>query len=89
VRAALKALRKAGAGRIVLAVPVAPADSLDAIGAEADRVICLSTPEPFHAVGLHYADFEQTTDEEVIRLLAEADRIRAEGRAGAARAEGR
>lgn len=84
VRAALKALRKVGAGRIILAVPVAPADALDVIGADADQVICLSMPEPFHAVGLHYRDFEQTTDEEVIQLLAQADRIRAEGRTGAA-----
>ncbi|MEJ0094105.1 MAG: phosphoribosyltransferase [Methylocella sp.] len=69
IRAALKALRRAGAKRIVLAVPVAPRDTLDALRLEADEIVCLSTPEPFSAVGLHYADFKQTSDEEVIQLL--------------------
>lgn len=72
VRVALKALRKNQAARIVLAVPVAPRDTLDIIGA-ADDVICLATPDPFLAVGVHYEDFEQTTDSEVIGLLREAE----------------
>jgi putative phosphoribosyl transferase len=74
VRAALKALRRAGARRIVLAVPVAPPDTVETIRAEgdADEVICLETPTDFRAVGLHYADFEQTSDEEVIGLLQAA-----------------
>jgi putative phosphoribosyl transferase len=72
VRAALKALIRAGAGRIVLALPVAPLDTLEELRGEADEVVCLSTPEPFWAVGLHYADFSQTSDEEVIQLLEEA-----------------
>ena len=73
VRAALKGLAKAGAARIVLAVPVAPADVLDCLANEADETICLATPEPFYAVGLHYDDFTQTTDREVIRLLQIAE----------------
>lgn len=69
MRAVLQALRQAAAGRIVLAVPVAPADALAELSALADETVCLATPEPFRAVGLHYRDFEQTTDEEVVRLL--------------------
>lgn len=73
-KAALLALRKAGAGRIILAVPVAPKDKLDELAAETDETICLFSPEQFRAVGLHYADFSQTTDGEVIRLLKAVNR---------------
>ncbi|RRH97202.1 phosphoribosyltransferase [Mesorhizobium tamadayense] len=75
VRVALKALRKDRAGRIVLAVPVAPRETLDLIGEEADEVFCLASPDPFLAVGVQYEDFEQTTDDEVIKLLQEAERF--------------
>lgn len=70
VRAALRALRKAGADRIVLAVPVAPQDVLEALSHECDEIVCLASPYPFHAVGAHYANFDQTSDEDVVRLLA-------------------
>jgi len=73
VRAALLALRKNGAKRIVLAVPVAPADAIASLGKEADDVVCLVTPERFYAVSQQYEDFEQTTDEDVIRLLSTRD----------------
>lgn len=69
VKAALKALRKAGARRIILAVPVAPQDVVETLQSEADEIVCLSTPHPFYAVGLHYTNFDQTSDEEVIRFL--------------------
>lgn len=69
VTVALKALRKSGAAKVILAVPVAPRDTIVALRREADEVICLSTPEPFRAVGLHYENFGQTTDEEVVALL--------------------
>ncbi len=72
VKAALKGLRKAHAGRIVLAVPVAPAEVIAALHDECDEIVCLFQPEPFHAVGLHYATFDQTSDQEVVRLLEEA-----------------
>jgi len=72
VKAALKALRKSGAGRIVLAVPVAPRSALIDLEPWCDRIICLSSPEPFYAVGAHYADFGQTSDAEVVDLLAKA-----------------
>jgi putative phosphoribosyl transferase len=68
-RAALRALRAAGAGRIVLAVPVAPHDTLEALRAEADEVVCLATPSPFFAVGAHYDEFAQLADADVEVLL--------------------
>jgi putative phosphoribosyl transferase len=72
VRAALLALRDAGAARIVLAVPVAAHGILRSLRGLADHIVCLASPEPFRAVGLHYASFEQTSDAEVVRLLAAA-----------------
>lgn len=68
--AACKVVRALGAGRIVLAVPVAPPDWHVGIGDAADEFVCLATPERFFAVGQWYADFSQTTDEEVIAILA-------------------
>lgn len=70
VRAALKGLRRANPAAIVLAVPVAPADTAAALSPEVDRLVVLRQPDPFRAVGLHYADFAQTSDAEVIALLA-------------------
>lgn len=72
VRAALKALAKVGAHRIVLAVPVAPREILAEMRALCDQVVCLAAPDPFYAVGAHYSDFTQTEDAEVVRLLTEA-----------------
>ena len=72
VRAALQALRKTGPTRLVLAVPLAPADVVQALGAECDEIVCLAMPEPFEAVGAHYGDFTQTSDEEVVALLRRA-----------------
>lgn len=69
VRAALKALRRSGAGRTILAVPVAPPEALDQLRGEVDDIVCLNSPTPFFAVGLHYADFNQTSDAEVVALL--------------------
>lgn len=72
LRAALRVLREADAGRIVVAVPVAPSDSLRELEGDADEVVCLRTPEPFFAISPHYRHFPQTSDEEVQRLLREA-----------------
>ncbi len=72
MRAALKAVRRRGAARIVLAVPVAPHDTLMQLRAEVDQVICLREPHPFRAIGLHYVDFHQLGDEEVIAALQAA-----------------
>jgi len=71
MRAALQAIRKLGAQRCVLAVPVAPADSLESLRSEADETICLATPEDFSAVGQWYQRVDQTDDEEVRACLAE------------------
>ena len=71
VRTALRAIRNAGAGKIVLAVPVAPRDALDELRGEVDEIICLSIPSPFIAVGAHYAEFAQLADADVILLLEE------------------
>jgi putative phosphoribosyl transferase len=72
VRAALKGLSRARPARLILAVPVAPADTIERLRTEADEVVCLLTPEPFYAVGEHYDDFRQTSDREVTTLLDEA-----------------
>jgi putative phosphoribosyl transferase len=76
VRAALRGVRRSQPRQVVLAVPVAPPESLAALAGEADVVICLSTPRFFHAVGQFYDDFTQTSDEEVIALLRAARRRR-------------
>ncbi|MGK9233768.1 phosphoribosyltransferase [Inquilinus limosus] len=72
VTAALQGLAAAQPARLVLAVPVAPPDVLQTLSQLADDVVCLSAPHFFGAVGRFYEDFSQTTDDEVIRLLAEA-----------------
>jgi putative phosphoribosyl transferase len=72
MRAALHAVRRRNPARVVLAVPVAPADTLEALRPEVDEIVCLETPDPFLAIGLHYADFHQLDDTEVIGLLADA-----------------
>nr|WP_225119044.1 phosphoribosyltransferase [Bradyrhizobium sp. BRP22] len=72
MRAVVKALSRAGARRIVVAVPVAPHDTIESLTAEVDEIICLIEPEPFFAVGMHYRDFNQTSDREVVELLRRA-----------------
>ena len=72
VKAALRGLARNRPARLVLAVPVAPADSLEELSAECDELVCLATPDPFYAVGPHYRNFRQTEDAEVVRLLDEA-----------------
>jgi putative phosphoribosyl transferase len=69
VKAALRGLARNRPARLVLAVPVAPADSLEELAAECDEIVCLATPDPFYAVGPHYRDFRQTEDAELVRLL--------------------
>jgi len=70
--AAVRAARGAGAARVVVAVPVASREAMALVGAEADEVHSVQVPEPFRAVGLWYRDFEQTGDEQVRSLLAQA-----------------
>lgn len=70
--AAVRALRKAGAGSIVVAVPVGPPDTCRRIEELCDRLVCLERPRWFMAVGQWYEDFQQTEDEEVSGLLETA-----------------
>jgi predicted phosphoribosyltransferase len=70
MRAAVRAVRQLSPSRVVVAVPVASIQARDAVAALADDVVCLSTPEPFTAVGLWYESFPQTSDDEVAELLA-------------------
>ena len=72
MKAAVKALAARAPARIVVAVPIAAADTCEALRREVDEVVCALTPEPFHAVGLWYDNFSQTSDEEVRDLLERA-----------------
>lgn len=72
VRVAFQALASAGARSITLAVPLAPAPVLRGLQAMCDHIVCLAAPEPFYAVGVHYRDFSQTTDAEVVALIDRA-----------------
>ena len=73
--AAVSALKQQDAGRVVVAVPVAPPETCDQLREVVDDVVCAVTPEPFHAVGLWYEDFSQTTDDAVRDLLARCTRV--------------
>jgi predicted phosphoribosyltransferase len=72
MRAAVEALRLRGPVRVVVAVPVGAPETCAALGEIADEVVCAHEPEHFAAVGLWYADFSQTSDDEVRELLAQA-----------------
>jgi putative phosphoribosyl transferase len=75
MRAAVKALRQMQPARIVVAAPVAAAETCRSLAAEADEVVCVSTPESFHAVSMWYQEFSQTTDEEVRSLLESSAQV--------------
>lgn len=69
MRAAARALRQLGPGRVVVAVPVGASQTCEEFRAEVDEVVCAMTPEPFGGVGQWYDDFTQTSDEVVHELL--------------------
>jgi putative phosphoribosyl transferase len=71
-RAACQVARARGAGRVVLAVPVGPAESVELLGQVADEVVCANTPAGFFAIGEWYADFAQASDQQVTDLLNKA-----------------
>lgn len=73
-RAALRAVRARRPRRLVLAVPVAPPDTIAALASEVDQIVCLSQPEPFGAIGAFYDDFRQLEDEDVRSILAATSR---------------
>ncbi len=70
VKAGLKALGRIGAASVTLAAPVAPSEVLDELRPLVTRIVCLQVPADFLAVGHHYRDFRQTTDAEVMDVLA-------------------
>lgn len=72
MRSAVQAARAQACARVIVAVPLAPADTVDLLKKEADDVVCLATPEPFIAIGRWYHEFPQTSDEEVKALLSRA-----------------
>ena len=74
MRAAIAALRHLNPSRLVVAVPVGARETCDDLRALADEVVCARMPPVFSAVGLWYADFSQTTDEEVTALLQDSPR---------------
>ena len=71
MKAAVRALREHGPELIVVAVPVAPVDTVASLHHLADEIICLATPAHFQAVGEYYADFTQVSDYEVLGMLSE------------------
>lgn len=86
MRAAVQAVRRGSPRRVLVAVPTGSTEAVKRVSGEADDVICLVTPAPFIAVGTCYERFDQTTDEEVRRLLDQARREGSEAastRAGA------
>ncbi len=72
-RACLETLRESGADRIVLAVPVGPPDTVEALRELADEVVCLETPRGFRGVGQFYERFDQVSDEEAMSYLDRLD----------------
>ncbi|HEX5275596.1 MAG TPA: phosphoribosyltransferase [Candidatus Rubrimentiphilum sp.] len=72
MHAAVLALRALSPSKIVVAVPVAPAETCANIAQYVDEMICVATPEPFRGVGAWYGDFRQVTDEEVRGMLRSA-----------------
>lgn len=71
--AAVRALRKRGARRIVVAVPVSSSEAVSLLAEAADRVVCLEVPQRLLSVGMCYRDFSPVSDEEVVSLLTEAN----------------
>lgn len=80
-RAALRALRSRSPRHLVLAVPVAPSETVAALAPEVDELVCLAQPEPFDAIGRFYDDFRQIDDDQVRAILAALARDRAAGQA--------
>jgi len=69
-KAALMALRRRAPSTLILAVPVAPEDTVIEIRSLVDAVVCLAMPDPFVAIGMHYRDFHQLDDEEVLEIMS-------------------
>lgn len=76
MRVAIRAMRRRSPRAVVVALPIAPAETVQELRLEADRVVCLSEPAQFRALSLHYRDFHQLTDAEVTQTLHAAARRR-------------
>jgi predicted phosphoribosyltransferase/dienelactone hydrolase len=74
--AAVTVVRHFGATHVTLAVPVGSSEAVERLSAMADEVVCLETPEPFYAVGQHYREFGQASDDEVVAILEAHPRCR-------------
>lgn len=72
IRAAVQSVRRSRPKRLIIAVPVAPPSAVQSLEKDADEVVALETPEWFMAIGQFYENFDQTSDEEVIDLMAKA-----------------
>lgn len=72
VRASLKGLAKSAPEQLILAVPIGPQETVKDLQPLVDELVCLAMPEPFGSIRQHYADFRETTDQEVAELLAQA-----------------
>ena len=75
IQAAIKSIKTHNAKKIILAVPVSPQDTISLLEKIVDQVLCLLIPDEFYAVGLHYKNFEQTTDDEVINIVHELKNV--------------
>ena len=69
MRAAVNAVRQESPARLVIAVPVAPADTVEILGSQVDDLVCLAIPDHFRAIGIWYVDFSQVSDDEVRQIL--------------------
>ena len=75
MEAAVRAVRTQGPARVVVAVPTAPPQTCSRLAEVADEVVCLVQPYPFYAVGLSYDDFSEVADDDVRRLLCDAELV--------------
>jgi putative phosphoribosyl transferase len=71
ILAVIKAVKKQGAKKIILAIPVGPRETIEEFKEIVDEVICLYIPEEFYAVGSYYVDFKQVTEDEVFKIMKE------------------
>ena len=76
MKAAVRVTRALGADRVIVAAPVAPADTMEDLRSVSDAVLVLETPEPFYAIGQLYDDFSPTSDSEVLAALGGGQSIR-------------
>lgn len=79
MKVAIRALKRRSPRGIIVAVPVSPPDTMADLAREADRVVCLSQPGQFRALGYHYLSFPQLSDDEVIAAMDEAVQSRKTG----------